>query len=285
MQVKQLLDLHKKQLRGIIELRGVRRMQKIYSESQVELANRLHAMEKAGRGQAFQAHHMRQVLLQVHAGVKEFEGKLGEHLASTGRLAVTLAPRHLTSMVKKLNEHFTGSSPVLQVDQAAVFQRMVKDVEPSLLNRYKRSTKLYGVPVVKKIREELSFALIQGQSVDEAIDRVSGASGIFDGERWRVERIVRTELSYSYGVSNQRAMQELAKNVPKLQKRLVATIDSRTGEDSIELNGQTVDFDQPFVWEVKNSKGVPTGKVVNYMQPPNRPNDREVVIPWQPGWS
>ena len=64
----------------------------------------------------------------------------------------------------------------------------------------------------------------------------------------------------------------------------MATIDDRTGDDSKQLDGQTVPVDRPFVWHVKDSKGAPTGKVVYYMQPPNRPNDREVVVPWRPGW-
>jgi hypothetical protein len=96
---------------------------------------------------------------------------------------------------------------------------------------------------------------------------------------------VRTELAYSYGATNQMAMVDLRTRVPKMQKRLVATFDDRTGQDSVDLNGQTVDVHEPFRWEVKDARGRKTGKVVLYMQPPNRPNDREVVVAWLPGWS
>ena len=45
------------------------------------------------------------------------------------------------------------------------------------------------------------------------------------------------------------------------------------------MNGQTVDVDQPFIW-VK-----PSGEVVRYMHPPNRPRDREIAIPWKSDWT
>jgi len=114
---------------------------------------------------------------------------------------------------------------------------------------------------------------------------VAGSAGLYEGQRWRAERIVRTEMSYSYGVSKQVSMGDLARQVPRMRKRLVATHDDRTGQDSIDLDGQTVDVDKPFVWAVRDSKGRLTGKIVHYMQPPNRPNDREVVIPWLDDWS
>jgi len=128
------------------------------------------------------------------------------------------------------------------------------------------------------VRDALSHSILMNETVDEAVERVVGTSGVFEREAWRAERIVRTELSHSYGVVKQRAMESTREEMPDLQKRLVATFDNRTGEDSKELNGQTVPVDQPFLWKK------PNGETVRYMQPPNRPNDREVVIPWRAAW-
>jgi len=282
--VMRMVDLHRRQLFGLTEVRGVGRLQKFYERSRTDLERKLTGMVRAGKGQTFGAQHLRQVLAQVSATVRELQGEIAEHLDDTGGLAAKLAPRHLVGAVETLEKHFGGLAPVLQPSQAAVFQRAYRGQAPSLLDHFKRSSELYGPPVVKKIRDELTLSMLQGEGVDEAVDRVAGTDGVFAKQRWRAERIVRTEVSYAYGVSNQVGMAALKAQVPRLMKRLVETIDNRTGEDSIELNGQTVDVDKPFRWVVKNSRGVPTGKVVEYFQPPNRPQDRAVTIPWLASW-
>lgn len=55
-------------------------------------------------------------------------------------------------------------------------------------------------------------------------------------------------------------------------KKLVATFDDVTGRDSVVLHGQTRPVDQPFYDKVNG---------ITYMAPPNRPNDREIIVPWR----
>jgi len=282
--IRRVIDLHRRQLFGLTEIRGVQRLRPSYERARVELERKLKAMVRAGRGETFGAHHLRMVLVQVAQAVQEVRTGIVDRLADTGQVAAELAPRHLVQAVETLQDHFRGVTPVLQPRQAAVFQAAYPDVAPSLLDRHRSSSELYGPPVIQAVRDEMTQSLLQNEGVDEAVDRVAGTSGIFDGQRWRAERIVRTEAAFSYGYSKQVGMQELRKEIPRLMKRLVATLDDRTGDDSIELNGQTVDVDKPFVWVVKNSHGVPTGKVVHYLHPPNRPHDRELAIPWEAGW-
>lgn len=278
---RSLIRLHRAQLAGLMEKRGVGRMRKLYSEAEQEVAAKLRSLIKRGRGDTFTAHHYRSVLLQVRDGVDQFERSLAEHLGRESRTAGMLAHRQLIKEVKVGTKAFAGHTPVLRAEQAAVAEGVYKQVEPSLIRRFAASARRYGPEVTRAVEHQMALSLTSGDTVADAVDRVQGA--IAD-ERWRAERIVRTEMSYSFGVTKQASMGVVAQEVPRLRKRLVATHDDRTGEDSIELDGQTVDWDKPFVWYVKNSKGIPTGRVVYYMQPPNRPNDREVVIPWRDGW-
>lgn len=277
--ILKVLDLQRAQLRGLVELRGVKRLRGIYETSRAELEQRLASLRRRGMGQSFSAHHARTMLIQVNQALLDFQGKLGAHLTANGKIAGQLGQRHLINSIKKLEKKFSGHAPVLQAEQAAVLQRVFSKTQPALLNRYKKSERLYGRPVVKKIREQLALSLAQGQTVDEAVDRVAGVGGVFDGQRWRAERIVRTELSYTYGVVQYRQMQEVRKELPDLERKLIATFDDRTGADSKELHGQVQPMGEPFVWEK------PNGERVEYMMPPNRPNDREVVIPWRPAWA
>lgn len=283
-EIRKVIDLHRRQLAGLVELRGVGGLREIYRRSAEELQEKLARLARIGRGSVFTAHHQRLVMAQVSMGVRQFEGRLKGHLEEGGEVGAKLAPEHVVEAANALHSGFGSPTPIVQADQAAVFQGLHRGVAPTLLDRFEKSTQLYGPPVVAKIRDELSLAVVQKEPMDAAIDRVAGTSGVFQGQRWRAERIVRTEMSWAYGVAKQAGMEELRdRHVPKLKKRLVATHDDRTGEDSIELDGQTVDVDKPFVWHVRNSKGAVV-KTVLYMQPPNRPGDREIVIPWDPGW-
>lgn len=283
--IREIVDLHRRQLFGVIEVRGVGRMRKLYSDARGELESKLRRLTRTGRGDTFQAQHLRMVLTQVADTVATFQKDLVHHMDTTGRMAGNLAPRHLVSMVGKMEAKFGEMTPVVQAAQAAVVRGAYPDVARTLLDKYRESAEFYGPETMRAIRTGLAHSIVQEETVDEAVGRVVESDGLFDAQRWRAERIVRTEMSYSYHATNQRGLEQLAPAVPKMMKRLVTTHDDRTGEDSIELDGQTVPVDQPFVWVVKDARGAPTGKVVRYMAPPNRPNDRETVIPWVAGWA
>lgn len=276
--VSQVVNLHRAQLQGIIELGGVKKIRALYEQARLELEEKLAELKRRGAGETFGAHHMRMVLLQVRDGLVQFQSEMVPALQANARASATLAQRHTASAVKKFERRFSGTEPVLRIEEAGVFQRVYHGVEPSLLDRYHKLTRNYPMPTIQRARGALAMSLLEGGTVEGAVDRVAGTMGIFARERWRAERIVRTEMSYAYGVTNQKMLEETAQEVPRLMKRLVATFDDRTGDDSEELNGQTVPVDKPFVW-VKHTKA---GDVrVEYMAPPNRPNDREAVIPWR----
>lgn len=282
--VRQIVDLHRRQLAGVIEIRGVGRMRKLYADNRLELEDKLRHLIRTGRGDTFTANHLRAVLVQVADAVRAVEGGLEDHLVDTGRMAGNLAPRHLANMIGTLEAEAGRLTPVVQAAQAAVVRGVYAGVAPSLLDHYKRSARLYGPEAMRSIRAGLANSVVQNETVDQGVGRLLGDRGLFGLQRYRVDRIVRTEGAYSYGVTNQRSMEELRPAVPQMMKRLVATHDIRTGDDSEELDGQTVPVDQPYIWIVKDSRGEPTGKVVRYMQPPNRPNDREISIPWIASW-
>lgn len=281
-EVDRVLKIHRAQVQGLIELRAVRKMRQVYAQARSELEDKLRAISRKGEGQTFTAHHMRMVLIQLNQGIDQMTGQLEGNMKREGRIASQIAPEHMLKEVQVLAHHFTGHTPVLKTAQAAVVQGVVQGVEPTLLRRYQSSARLYGPPVIKKIEQQMSISLASGEGVDAATARVADA---FGGERWRAERIVRTEWSYSYGITKQAGMSELVRrDIPQLKKRLVATHDDRTGADSLQLDGQTVPVNEPYVWHVKDSHGTPTGKIVRYLQPPNRCNDREISLPWDPAW-
>ena len=134
------------------------------------------------------------------------------------------------------------------------------------------------MPTLERVRNQLALSMIKGEGVDQTVNRIAAKGGIFDRERWRAERIVRSEGAYSYGVTGQRSLNEVAAEVPRLMKRLISTFDGREGEDAKEQHLQTVPYDGEFVWHKKTKSGI---EIVRYSFPPSRPQDRAVLIPWR----
>lgn len=284
MNIRQILNLQRRQLMALAEKGSVRRLRGTYELARGELEEKLRRLVHKGRGESFTAHHIRVLLAQVQDALGHFEKDLAFQLIDDGKKAGTLAGRHLISSVNEMEKQFTGLAPVLQTEQAAVFRGLLPQVDRSLLDRYKTSIQAYGRPVLRQVRDELAMSSLLGETVNDAVDRIVAKGGIFEQQRWRAERIVRTETAYAYGVTKQKGMAEMKqRDFPDMQKKLIATFDSRTGEDSKELHGQVQDVDKPFIWKVRDARGN-VKKTVKYMHPPNRPNDREVVIPWRPGW-
>ena len=276
--VARVINLHRAQLQGVIELGGIRKIRSKYETIRAELEAELADLRRGGKGDTFTAYHLRQVLLQVRDGLKVFQSGLATELDNNGLATATLAQRHVVGAIKAFEKRFAGTEPVLRLEEAGVFARVYKGVEPTLLMRHRKLVGNYPMPTLERVRNQLALSMIKGEGVDQAVNRIAAKGGIFDREMWRAERIVRTEGSYAYHHVGQRSMEELSTEVPNLMKRLVATFDARTGDDSKALNGQTVKVNEPFIWLKKTNHGV---ERVAYMAPPNRPQDRETVVPWR----
>lgn len=261
-----LVNIHRAQLQGLTELGSIRRLRALYEQTRAELEDQLAGLARAGKDQTFTAHHARIILNQVTDALLQFQREFGRQLPRNAAQAATLAQRHVAGAIKLLERRFSGVEPVIQIEQAAVFQKIYRGIEPSLLDRYHKQAANYPLPTIARIRKHLAISMLSNESVGQTVNRVAGMGGIFAQEKYRAERIVRTENSYAYGISNQRLLGETAKEIPQLMKRLVTTFDGRTGEDSKQLNGQTVPWDQPFIWE-KRLRGGGT-EIVRYMQPP-----------------
>lgn len=277
-----LLKANRKQLVRLIEAKGAKAARKLYEESRAELEKKLARLKQQGKDQSFTAHHNRMVLLQVKHALLSLDAKLKGHLDKQVDSAALLANRHLVKSVKALEKKFAGHAPPLQVEQAAVFQGVYKKVKPSLLDRHKKSLRFYGKPVVDKVKLEMAKSMLQNETVDQAVDRIAGVGGVFAEQRWRAERIARTEMAEAYGQVQHLSMMEMQRtDLPDLKKKWIAHMDDRTGEDSKELHGTVLPLNQEFTYTYQTKKGPKTLRSLTGVL---RPNDRCTVIPWRDGW-
>lgn len=268
---------HLTQLHRHVEMNGVHGLKRMYADARGELVDRLRGVGKLS--ESVEARSIRAMLAQVDAVSARLGRRLKDHLRDVGKTAVEMGAKHGTDEFRVLEEHFSGTTPVLNVEKPAVFRGLVKDVDSSLLRRHSLQAGTWTSGAVLNMEKRLSVSAMTGKHLEHVVDDLVSE---LDTERWKAERIVRTEMSYAHGAAKQRSLQETAADFDRpLMKRLIETFDDRTGDDSFLLHGQTVPVDKPFTWKKKKAGG---WVLVEFMHPPNRPNDRAVVIPWNPEW-
>lgn len=234
----------------------------IATEIQQRLEARLKSISR-GRWATLEA---KLVLTQVRA-VTEILGaeqgqRMGTELERLGRLAAQVGRDGLIDQVTALGSRYQGAVRRL-VDTTQASELL----DPGLLEYYRVSRQTYGAEVITKMRGTLARAAMSGKTVSQTWEELSADVGITPA---RAERIVRTEQSFARHRRQQLDLIDTYGNDAEelWRKQLVATIDSRTGEDSVFVNGQT----RKLMDEFQDNEGR------KYQHPPNRPNDREVVI-------
>jgi len=277
---QKVFGAHLNQLKRLVDARGTSDVASLYADAQRDLAARLRA---AGEGSTKAGPTtLRAMIAQADAAVAKLSGKLEQHLNEASSEAVVMGARHGLDEWRRLETHFKGTTPVLDVERGAMFRGLVNGVDRSVLNRHKRSVQIWGLDAIRRIEGRLSVAAMTGKPLEDMVEEVMRDDGLGPEERYRAERIVRTEMAHAHGAAKHQAIERTAKELGgKVWKKLIATFDDRTGDDSFLVHGQAVPVDQPFQWKRKVR-----GRWVlqRYMHPPNRPNDREVVVPWDPSW-
>jgi hypothetical protein len=141
-----------------------------------------------------------------------------------------------------------------------------------ILDRVPASLARYDSAIRSKIRNTIASGFLDTVSTtDDMVDRVNAD---LKAERWRAERLVRTEVMEAYNASKHATLVEARDSglAPDVKKTCVVTFDARTGKDSGALEGQVRALEEMFT----------DGAGRQYLHPPGRPNDREVEVPWLP---
>lgn len=251
-----------------------------------------------GKLSARQMRIVRTALADIQARLLAFEGgvwnearfratmqMLAEGIATMTGTAIAQVTRDLglvsmesqaatARFLATMDRQFVGAAlRPLRFDTLAWWEENYDNIGRVRIRQYPNSFRRYGATVTSKIEQSIGKTVLVGEPWYKARDEVWALTrDIVQGRQWMVDRIVRTESSGVWNSTSLAAMAEEDEEDDPMFKKLVAHFDDATGRDSVMLHGQTRPHDKPFYDAVNG---------ITYMAPPNRPHDREIVVPWR----
>lgn len=240
-----------------------------YTETRQELRDRL----DRARADTFTAQQLRGVLYQVDAAIEAMTINLSTGMKQQARIFALFGVDHGIDELKKFEEMFQGAVVPINIDRILV----ASETENFLFNKYDSSIQAYSEGIRSMLATNLTNESLMESSYSTVIRKLGA---FFQGEEWKLHRIARTEFHNIYNISKMNGFSEIRdKMLPDLMKTLIHPIDKRTGADSKALARQNpiVPIDEPFtqVWQ---------GQTRRYMAPPDRPNDRAILVPYRKTW-
>lgn len=186
------------------------------------------------------------------------------------------AQRDLAEYLRALDAQFLGVARPLRWDSLEWLDGYRRPLLRARLRIYRQSFARYGAAAASEIEDAVTRTVLIGTPWTEAREQVATAVRNVVGDRqWMVDRIVRTETATAYNSTTMAALLEEDEADDPMLKKLVAIFDPVTALDSKLMHGQTRRVRELFT-------DVAAGR--KFDAPPNRPNDREIVVGWRAIW-
>jgi hypothetical protein len=267
---------------------GVAPVKKLYETMLADVTAKL----KVTASGTFTYQQLQILLAQIKLGIARMNRDVSG-VVEDGAMQVGIASaRDILQNAARLERHFTGAAMPLRIMETAQLHGLVQDRTSSLMRINETSMARFGVNLVRRMETEMAVSLSTNENHTTAIDRVMKVG---DLEWWRAERIVRTEMSYVSNASARDAADEQAVELDgdmwSMWSEHVSPdgtpLDDRVGVDSEAMHGQVAPpgglFTQPPT--ARDGAMVQVGLIgQTWSCPPNRPNDRAVLVPWRASW-
>lgn len=274
LKLEEMIGLHKQDVMNYIEGVTQKKALAVLEESRQTLVDKIASKVKAGKGSTFTVNRYRAALAQVDAVLGEMTANQMRGFKHTSSALGESSVKDAILQVNAGEKIYTGLVRPVPFEEALRFQK-TEVLKSSLLDQFDESITAYGHSTIVRIKKAMSQSMLAGEPMEAVIDQLSKTSRIFKEARWRAARIYRTELANTYEATRQSTAEWIKKELyPDLKKKLVAIHDDRTGADSIYVDGQTRDLNEPFEDNLGRK----------YQHPPNRPNDRETVLHVRDAW-
>ena len=259
-----------------------RKLLKRFRKVRQELTDRLLTVPEG----TFTEQQLNVTLVQINAAIAAIKQDLKSGLVDSAEILGIQGVKDLIREVERFSKKFEGSVQPLNIDPIVV----AEDSQNFLINKYDASIDAYSEGLRAQITQNIVNSLAVRDTSQRTVGRlVSDIGRFFVGEEWKLDRIVRTEMSNIYNFSKINGMSEIKEEfVPDLKKALLHPMDNRTGDDSKQLarKNPVVDIDKPFVFTFKRrlKDGTVKEERREFMFPPDRPNDRAILISYRDEW-
>jgi len=266
--VEEIAERHIEALEKLEESEA-KRMLKRYREVRQELNDRLALLPDG----SFTAQQLRGTLLQVELAIKSMTKALKEGFSSASITVGEAGVEDLVTELNRWNKDFTGAVVPINVNAVAIST----DVSNFLFAQHESQLDLYGSSTYSTLASGITNAMIQQLSLSEVVKKIGQ---YLIGEEWKLLRLARTELHNVYNLGKMRGMTEVRDTaMPDLMKTLMHPMDHRTASDSKHASKLrlVVPIDEPFVYTWQ-------GERREFMAPPDRPNDRAILVPYSRSW-
>lgn len=288
---RDILAANRRQALGIVQTSGLQQTRLLLEASERELVQRL-ALVRGGPG-TFTYEQMRSALFQIRQVLLELNAGMKKALVDGALQAADAATEGTIDYLSRVDASFRGlGSTPLALDEASMFTQARVGARSSILRRLSSSgtgapgapatehaaktgiLDRYGMNVVGEFESILSRGILSRAPWETMKAQIVASSPFLQKKpAFWAERIVRTEIMGAYNRGSWEANREADDQLGDMCKILSATFDDRTGSDSFAVHGQIRRPDEAF----ESWFGM-------YQHPPNRPNDREIVVPHRISW-
>lgn len=262
------------------------RLRKLLTAAQADLNKRIdQAVGKGLTEDSFTVAQARATLAQIKAVTDQVKKGILSTTIEAGKQSASKGIQSSIAFLQESEQKFKGAArPTIGLNTARVFDRAYSKTESSVLHRLVADPQApqrpgildrYGEEVIQQFEERLQLATVTGKSWGDVRRELIQDSPFLKAApaHW-AERIVRTETMHANNRAGFEAMNEINEVTDGGMIRILsATIDDRTGADSLAVHGQIRRMNEAF----DHWRG-------SFMYPPNRPNDREIVVPHHMDW-
>lgn len=256
-----------------LEEKQQRRLLRIFRNVRQQLQDRLLTIPEG----TFTEQQLNVTLVQITAAIEAIKRKLKGEMVDSAEILSVRGVEDLVREIERFSKKFEGSIQPINIDVA----RIASDSQTFLVNKYDASLDAYGEDLRSQITQNIMNAMIMRDTSQRTVSGlVADVGRFFVGEEWKLNRIVRTEMHNIYNYSKMNGMLNVQETtLPDLKKSLMHPMDKRTGADSKKLarENPVVDIDEPFRFKWKGQERV-------FMFPPDRPNDRAILVPFRETW-
>lgn len=266
------------------ERAGKERLREALERAQADLEKRLKHVSTLGAGSdSFSAAQVKATLEQVRGVLRPLQGAIQAVAVGAGGEAAETATGATLAYLQAAEQHFTGIAQPLALNEAAIYESSISGTNTSILARIAADPAhpghpgvlaRYGTAVIGKFETELQQRFLAKTPWETVKERLVQSSPFLQGApaHW-AERIVRTEVMGASNRASWETIRATDEQLGDLCKILSCAFDTRTGADSIAVHGEIRRPDEAF----ESWFGA-------FQHPPDRPNDRAVVVPHRISW-